>query len=120
MRGDRSRGEGLRIPPEKPAPRPLLEALTMRDPYDVLGLAPTATADAIKAAYRKAAQRYHPDRNPAASAVASFRAVQLAYELLSDEGKRRDYDALRQRNLIDDPLQEATSLWSSYLEKVIS
>ena len=41
-------------------------------------------------------------------------------ELLADPARRRDYDLLRQRNLIDDPLAEATSLWVSYIEKVIS
>ena len=41
-------------------------------------------------------------------------------ELLADPARRRDYDLLRQRNLIDDPLAEATSLWASYIEKVIS
>ena len=38
----------------------------------------------------------------------------------ADDARRRDYDLLRQRNLIDDPLQEASSLWASYIEKVIS
>jgi hypothetical protein len=49
-----------------------------------------------------------------------FRHIQAAYDILSDDARRRDYDALRRRNLIDDPLQEATSLWASYIEKVIS
>jgi len=41
-------------------------------------------------------------------------------ELLADPARRRDYDLLRQRNLIDDPLKEASSLWASYLEKVLA
>lgn len=92
----------------------------MRDPYEVLGVAPSASAEVIKTAYRKAARLYHPDRNPDPGAAARFRDIQAAYDLLADDAKRRDYDALRQRNLIDDPLQEATSLWASYIEKVIS
>ena len=92
----------------------------MRDPYEVLGVAPTATADEVKLAYRLAARLHHPDRNPAPEAAARFREAQAAYELLSDEPRRREYDTLRRRNLIDDPLQEATTLWSSYIEKVIA
>jgi len=92
----------------------------MRDPYEVLGVAPTAPDEAIKTAYRKAARLYHPDRNPDPNAAARFRDIQSAYELLADPAKRRDYDLLRQRNLIDDPQQEATFLWNAYIEKVIS
>lgn len=92
----------------------------MRDPYEVLGISPVASLDDIKAAYRKAARLYHPDRNPSADASARFREAQTAYELLGDDAKRREYDALRRRNLIDDPLQEATSLWNAYIEKVIT
>lgn len=92
----------------------------MRDPYEVLGVAPTATADEVKLAYRLAARLHHPDRNPAPEASARFREAQAAYELLSDETRRREYDALRRRNLLDDPLQEATTLWSAYIEKVIA
>ena len=92
----------------------------MRDPYETLGISPTAAADDIKTAYRKAARLYHPDKNPDPAAADRFRSIQTAYELLADDARRRDYDLLRQRNLIDDPLQEASSLWASYIEKVIS
>jgi len=92
----------------------------MRDPYEILGVSPTAPAEDIKVAYRKAARLYHPDKNPDPAAADRFRSIQSAYELLADPTRRRDYDLLRQRNLIDDPLQEASSLWASYIEKVIS
>ena len=92
----------------------------MRDPYETLGVAPSASAETIKSAYRKAARLYHPDRNPDPGAADRFRSIQAAYDLLADDAKRRDYDLQRQRNLIDDPLAEATSLWASYIEKVIS
>ncbi|HOY01517.1 DnaJ domain-containing protein [Zoogloea sp.] len=101
-------------------PRASSLSKTMRDPYETLGISPTAAADDIKTAYRKAARLYHPDRNPEPGAADRFRLIQAAYDILSDDAKRRDYDALRRRNLIDDPLQEATSLWASYIEKVIS
>ena len=92
----------------------------MRDPYEVLGVAPSAPDEAIKTAYRKAARLYHSDRNPDSNAAARFRDIQSAYELLADPARRRDYDLLRQRNLIDDPQQEATFLWNAYIEKVIA
>ncbi|WP_300443558.1 DnaJ domain-containing protein [Zoogloea sp.] len=92
----------------------------MRDPYEILGVSPSAPAEDIKVAYRKAARLYHPDKNPDPAAADRFRSIQTAYELLADDARRRDYDLLRQRNLIDDPLQEASSLWASYIEKVIS
>lgn len=92
----------------------------MRDPYEILGISPSATADTIKTAYRQAARVYHPDKNPSPDAAMRFRDIQSAYELLGDERKRAEYDTLRKRNLIDDPLQEATSLWGAYIEKIIS
>ena len=73
-----------------------------------------------KPSNRKAARLYHPDRNPDPGAADRFRGIQAAYDMLADDAKRRDYDLQRQRNLIDDPLQEASSLWASYIEKVIS
>ena len=91
-----------------------------KDYYQVLGVDRKASDADIKSAYRKAARLYHPDRNPDPGAADRFRSIQAAYDLLADDAKRRDYDLQRQRNLIDDPLQEASSLWASYIEKVIS
>ena len=64
------------------------------DPYHVLGVPPGATDSEIKAAYRKAAMRWHPDRNtasgPEAAAMAErqFKAVNDAYDYLSNSGGR--------------------------------
>ena len=64
-----------------------------RDPYQVLGVQRTASADEIKKAHRKLVRKYHPDRNPDdAKAEERFKEVQQAYDLLSDPDKRKSYD----------------------------
>lgn len=65
-----------------------------KDFYELLGLGRTATADEIKAAYRKAALKWHPDRNPEKKKEAEerFREATEAYSVLSDAQKREVYD----------------------------
>jgi molecular chaperone DnaJ len=66
----------------------------MKDPYSVLGVAKNATKEEIVKAYRKGAQTHHPDRNPGDSeAEARFREIQEAYDILSDDSKRSQYDS---------------------------
>jgi molecular chaperone DnaJ len=65
---------------------------TQRDYYEVLGLARTAGADEIKAAFRKLARQYHPDVNKDHSAEEKFKELNEAYSVLSDEQKRAAYD----------------------------
>jgi DnaJ-class molecular chaperone len=88
----------------------------MNDHYTALGLGSDAALADIKKAFRQKASQYHPDRNSAADAAARFRAVQEAYDVLSDEAKRQAYDDNRRRNLLDNPAQTAREIWLAYFE----
>ena len=92
----------------------------MKDHYTALGLGGSATLTDIKKAFRQKASQYHPDRNTDAEAPARFRAVQEAYEVLSDDTKRLAYDDNRRRNLLDDPAQTAREIWHSYFQQLLN
>jgi DnaJ-class molecular chaperone len=65
----------------------------MRDPYEVLGVPRSASAAAIKSAYRKLAKKHHPDSNKNdPKAAARFSEINSANEILGDEDKRKQFD----------------------------
>jgi molecular chaperone DnaJ len=66
---------------------------TKRDYYEVLSVERGASADDIRKAYKREALKHHPDRNPGDNAAeAKFKACNEAYQVLSDDEKRRIYD----------------------------
>lgn len=91
----------------------------MSDHYAALGLASDASLADIKKAFRQQAALHHPDRNSAPEAPARFRAVQAAYEVLSDPDRRQAYDDNRRRNLLDDPLHTASEIWQAYFKTIL-
>lgn len=66
--------------------------LATRDYYAILGLPRDATERQVKKAFHKLALKYHPDRNKGPGAEAKFRDIAEAYETLSDDKRRREYD----------------------------
>ena len=66
------------------------------NPYEVLGVSPSATAEEIRAAYRRLTLAYHPDRNPAPQAGHWMAQINRAYAILSDPAQRAAYDRQQQ------------------------
>jgi len=91
----------------------------MTDHYAALGLNSAATLADVKKAFRQKASFYHPDRNAADDAAARFRAVQEAYDILTDVEKRQAYDDNRRRSLLDDPIETAREIWQTYFKSVV-
>ncbi|MBT2598279.1 MULTISPECIES: molecular chaperone DnaJ [Oceanobacillus] len=66
--------------------------MSKRDYYEILGIDKSASQDEIKKSYRKLARKYHPDVNKEEGAADKFKEVKEAYEVLSDDQKRAQYD----------------------------
>src|ERR671929_1691409 len=64
-----------------------------KDYYKVLGVPQSATENEIRRAYRKLAKQNHPDANPGKEE--RFKEISAAYDVLSDAGKRKEYDEIR-------------------------
>lgn len=68
--------------------------LAKKDYYDILGVPKDASERQIKKAFHKLAMKYHPDKNNSPDAETKFREIAEAYETLSDEKRRQEYDQL--------------------------
>jgi molecular chaperone DnaJ len=92
-----------------------------KDLYQTLGVAKTATADQIRKAYRKLARKHHPDVNPGnQKSEDHFKEVAAAYEVLSDEKKRKAYDEFGEESLrggFDPEKARAYREWSNGRER---
>jgi DnaJ-class molecular chaperone len=68
--------------------------VSQKNLYEVLGVSEDATPDQIRSTYRKLAIKYHPDKNPGDKAAEErFQELTQAFQVLSDEKKRQEYDA---------------------------
>ena len=104
--------------------------MQLKDYYKTLEISPVATPLQIKKSFRQLALRHHPDKNPGnAVAEARFMEIQEAYEILSDPGKREEYNYKRWYNrsikeaFVNEALTPATILGectglSNYLQTV--
>ena len=68
--------------------------------YDLLGVKPNATETELKKAYRKLALKFHPDKNSGPDAEEKFKEISSAYEVLSNEDKRKVYDSYGEKGII--------------------
>lgn len=75
--------------------------MELKDYYAIMGVKPTDDLKTIKTAYRRLARKYHPDVSKESDAEARFKELAEAWEVLSDEQRRKEYDTLWQHR--DDP-----------------
>lgn len=87
------------------------------DHFEQLGVSRTSTTIEIKKAYKKLANKYHPDRNDSADAKEKFQLIQQAYDVISDPKKRSLY-LKSNYTVITNPREIADSFWDSALAKV--
>lgn len=90
----------------------------MKDYYVILGVPTTATGEEIDAAFRRLARKYHPDVQPEEEdAVAIFKSVIEAHEVLSNATSRLEYDrvhARRQRRIPISPGEQPGGVWGTF------
>ena len=87
----------------------------MEDLYEILGVSKNASQSEIKSAYRKLAVKYHPDKNPGDKAAEEkFKKITAAYDVLSDETKRRQYDSYGSYSTSDAYSSQKTGTYGNY------
>ncbi len=92
-------GEGTRkFTPEQEAGSKKIMQLSKKSHYEVLGVGRNAGANEIKKAYRKLQVKYHPDKNSAPTAEAACKAINTAYDVLTDPEKKSVYDQVGHEN----------------------
>ncbi|MGV2872057.1 DnaJ domain-containing protein [Colwellia sp. E150_009] len=84
------------------------------DHFEQLGVSRAATTIEIKKAYKKLANKYHPDRNDSSEAKEKFQAIQEAYDVISDPKKRSLY-LKTNYTVITDPREITDSFWQNAL-----
>ena len=85
--------------------------MAAKDYYQVLGISRSASSEDIKLAYRRLARKYHPDVSRVPDAEEQFKAVNEAYETLSDSSKRRKYEQQQtaaRSSQTEDPVKPAS------------
>jgi len=90
------------------------------DLYSLLGVAPNATTNELRQAYRLAARRFHPDVNRAPGATVVFQNINEAYEVLSDHSRRLEYDRLWQDRSASMPGILVETLYSRHYVKPLA
>lgn len=89
--------------------------MAKRDYYEILGVAKDSAASDVKAAYRKLAMKFHPDRNPDdKTAEDNFKEASEAYEVLSDSDKRAKYDRFGHQGMGNQGFQDVNDIFSSF------
>ena len=86
------------------------------DYYEVLGLNQNASAEEIKAAYRRLAIQHHPDKQ---GDVVKFKAVNEANAVLGNPEKRADYDHQRANSLVEDVTSAASTVVNEYFRQFV-
>ena len=84
------------------------------DYFEQLGVSRASSTIDIKKAYRKLANKYHPDRNDSGEAKETFQLIQQAYDVIADPKKRSLY-LKKNYTVITDPREVADSFWHSAL-----
>ena len=96
----------------------------MKNYYKILEIEFGTDTLTVKKAYRRLALKYHPDKNRASDAAKMFIEITEAYEVLSDNTKRTEYDFLFKKNFIsnetiikEEKYQEQQKTWTAYGQK---